>query len=141
MLKLLMSSSFGFDGTAESDDEVEVTEAARRDADDGRAEKADASLASDSSSRASADFMVYVGTKDFFVFDDDVSLAMKNVSTLFFTSLKLAHESRMVVESTVSLSPKMTSTLHPANHNPVIKPINHERGKKYYQPVGRRTVG
>ena len=54
-----MSSSFDFDGTAESDDEVEVTEAARRDA-DGRAEKADASLASDSSSSASADFIMVI---------------------------------------------------------------------------------
>ena len=67
MLKLLMSSSFDFDGTAESDDEVEVIEAARRDA-DGRAEKAVASLASDSSSRASADFiMVRKLSKDFVV--------------------------------------------------------------------------
>lgn len=58
-----MSSSFDFDGTAESDDEVgEVIEAARRDA-DGKAEKAVASLASDSSSRASADFIMV--NKDF----------------------------------------------------------------------------
>ena len=59
MLKLLMSSSFDFEGTAESDDEVEVTAAARRDA-DGKAEKADASLASDSSSRVSADFIMVI---------------------------------------------------------------------------------
>ncbi len=59
MLKLLISSSFDFDGTAESADEVEVIEAARRDA-DGKAEKADASLASDSSSRASADFIMVI---------------------------------------------------------------------------------
>lgn len=58
-----MSSSFDFDGTAESDDEVgEVIEAARRDA-DGKAEKAVASLASASSSRASADFIMV--NKDF----------------------------------------------------------------------------
>ncbi len=75
MLKLLISSSFDFDGTAESADEVEVIEAAP----DGKAEKADASLASDSSSRASADFiMVKLGkdVADFVCFDDDVSLAM-----------------------------------------------------------------
>ena len=62
MLKLLISfsSSFDFEGTADSADEVEdVIEAARSDA-DGRAEKAVASLASDSSSRASADFIMVI---------------------------------------------------------------------------------